>query len=89
MLFMVIEHFKPNALRQIGERFQTHGRLLPPDVIYHASWIDAAGERCFQVMEAPDAATLDTWISHWDDLAEFEVIPVQTSDDFWAEGELK
>jgi hypothetical protein len=63
--------------------------MLPPGVTYHASWIDAAGERCFQVMEAPDATALNAWISHWADLAEFEIIPVQTSGEFWASGELK
>jgi siroheme synthase len=30
-------------------------------------------------MEAPDRALLDRWIAQWDDLVEFEVVPVITS----------
>jgi hypothetical protein len=25
------------------------------------------------------------WAEHWDDLVDFELVPVQTSADFWAE----
>ena len=25
-----------------------------------------------------------TWASRWDDLADFEIVPVQTSQDYWA-----
>ena len=55
MLFMVIERFKHGNPRLIGERFQRKGRMLPEGVAYHASWVDPAGARCFQVMEAPHA----------------------------------
>jgi hypothetical protein len=89
MLFMVIEHFKAGAVQQIGERFQSCGRMLPPGVAYHASWVDAAGTRCFQVMESPDAELLDAWVSRWDDLIDFEIIPVLPSSDFWAQVDLK
>jgi hypothetical protein len=58
--------------------------MLPESVIYHASWIDAQSARCFQVMEAPDEESLKPWIDAWSDLVEFEVVPVQTSAEFWA-----
>lgn len=58
--------------------------MMPDGVVYHASWIDAAGARCFQVMEAPSREPLDIWASRWDDLVEFEIIPVQTSSEFWS-----
>jgi Protein of unknown function (DUF3303) len=83
MLFMIIEHFGANE-SAIRERFQTKGRMMPDGVAYHASWIDPRTSRCFQVMEAPDARLIDEWISHWSDLVKFEVIPVQTSTDYWA-----
>jgi Protein of unknown function (DUF3303) len=82
MLFMVIESFRDKA--RIGERFARHGRMLPEGVAYHASWVDTAGTRCFQVMEAPDRQALHGWISRWDDLVDFEIIPVLTSGDFWS-----
>jgi len=84
MLFLVIEHFRNGEPGPIGERFQRVGRMLPDGVVYHSSWVDAKGARCFQVMEAPDAELIRRWTRGWDDLVDFEVIPVQTSADFWA-----
>ena len=84
MLFMVIEQFKRSDAGPIGERYRDRGRMLPEGVTYHASWVDAARGRCFQVMEAQHSELLKTWISEWDDLIEFEIIPVVTSSDFWA-----
>jgi len=52
MLFMVIERFKHGDATLVGERFKGSGRMLPDDVVYHASWVDSAGTRCFQIMEA-------------------------------------
>ena len=81
---MVIETFIGGDAAPIGERFARQGRMLPESVSYEASWVDTAGERCFQVMQAPDRATLDVWIARWSDLVTFEVVPVLTSKDFWA-----
>ena len=58
--------------------------MLPEGVTYHASWIDPARSRCFQLMEAVNAELLGLWASHWEDLVDFEIIPVVTSSDFWA-----
>lgn len=84
MLFMVVEHFKDGDANRVGERFARHGRMLPEGVIYHASWVDAANARCFQVMEAPDWEALKAWTDEWDDLVDFEIVPVVTSQEFWA-----
>lgn len=84
MLFMVIERFRNGDPRPVGERFRQSGRMLPDGVIYHASWVDAQGARCYQVMEAPDANSLHVWVRRWEDLVEFEVVPVQNSSDYWA-----
>jgi len=83
MQFMVIEHFKNGDTAPIGKRFVDHGRLMPPSVEYVASWVDPIKLRCFQVMEAPDPSLLQQWIDNWKDLVDFEVIPVQTSAEFW------
>jgi len=85
MLFMVIERFKDGDEKRIGERFRNHGRMMPDDVRYHASWLDAQTMRCWQVMEAPSRAALDPWIEKWHDLMDFEVVAVETSAEFWAE----
>ncbi len=84
MLYMVIEHFRPGALDQIAERFARCGRMLPKGLLYHSSWVDPAGTRCFQVMETPEPELLGTWMGGWNDLVDFEVVPVLTSTDFWA-----
>jgi uncharacterized protein DUF3303 len=84
MLFMVIERFKQGESKPIGERFRSLGRMLPEGVVYRESWVDPAGMRCFQIMEAAHPGLLATWVSRWDDLVDFEIIPVLTSSEFWA-----
>lgn len=84
MLFMVIERYKDRNPRAVGERFNQRGRMLPGDVRYHASWLDFAGTRCFQVLESPNSELLELWMSRWSDLVDFEVVPVLSSADFWA-----
>ncbi|PYX33501.1 MAG: hypothetical protein DMG80_06070 [Acidobacteria bacterium] len=74
MLFMVT----------IGQRFRREGRMLPEGVIYQTSWIDPPNARCFQVMEAPSPASLNEWIRRWNDLVDFEIIPVVGSAEYWA-----
>jgi hypothetical protein len=87
MLFMVIERFKNGEAKPIGERFHRQGRMLPEGVSYHASWVDPANARCFQIMEAPRIELLNSWISRWEDLIDFEIAPVLTSGEFWAQYE--
>jgi hypothetical protein len=81
MLFMVIERFRDTLA--IGERFARQGRQLPDNVSYHASWIDPANERCFQLMEAPSLEDLEPWARAWADLMEFEIVAVVPSAEFW------
>jgi hypothetical protein len=80
---MVIEHFKNRDAKAIGERFQHEGRMLPPDVTYVMSWVDEKEMRCFQIMEAPTRESLNPWMARWNDLVEFEIVPVVTSSEFW------
>lgn len=83
MLYMVIEEFKKGKIEQLELRFKQRGRMLPDGVVYHASWIDARNLRCYQVMESPDRGLMKTWMSNWDDLVDFEIIPVVPSSQFW------
>jgi hypothetical protein len=88
MLFMVIERFRGDDPKPAGERFRRLGRMLPEGVTYQASWMDSTGARCFQLMEAPTAESLASWIGRWNDLVAFEVVPVLTSAEFWARRKL-
>ena len=84
MLFMVIERFRNGDHRPVGERFQRSGRMMPEGLVYHASWMESTGARCFQIMETEDPGLLDAWVSRWSDLVDFEIVPILTSADFWA-----
>jgi hypothetical protein len=84
MLFMVIEHFRNSDAKPIGERFKLSGRMMPEGLRYQASWVESPGSRCFQIMETDRPELLKTWMSHWDDLIDFEIAPVETSAEFWA-----
>lgn len=44
------------------------------------SWVTTDFECGFQVMDCDDRALLDEWMSHWNDIVEFEVIPILTSE---------
>jgi hypothetical protein len=54
---------------------------MPAGLTYVGSWITEDLTRCYQVMECADRALLDEWISHWEDVMRFEVVPVITSPD--------
>lgn len=77
-LYMVVEHFRGHE-REIYRRFRERGRQMPDGLTYVSSWVQADFARCFQLMETEDRALLDEWISHWKDLADFEVQAVVTS----------
>jgi hypothetical protein len=74
---MVIERYTSGP-EPVYKRGAECGRMLPEGLHYIDSWIvdDERVDRCFQLMETDDASLFDEWISHWSDLAEFEVIPV-------------
>ena len=65
------------------------GRMLAEGITYHASWVDSAGTRCFQVKETLHPDLLNTWVRRWEDLVDFEIVPVVTSADFWAKKHLE
>ena len=79
MLFMVIEHFRPGRAPEIYRRFRERGRMAPDALKYVSSWVDLKFERCFQLMEADSEQHFKEWTANWDDLADFEIVPVQTS----------
>ncbi len=76
---MVIEKFKNRDAKPIYRRFLDKGRMMPGGLIYKESWIEANFERCFQLLECDDISLLQEWILQWQDLAEFEIVPVAES----------
>jgi hypothetical protein len=65
----------------VYRRFRDRGRLMPEGIEYRGSWVTEDLRRCYQVMECDDVALLETWMANWNDVTDFEVIPVVTSAD--------
>lgn len=78
---MVIEQFGPGKAVEVYRRFHEYGRMMPDGVRYIASWVDLDFRRCFQVMDAENEALLKKWTDHWDDLVQFEIVPVRDSEE--------
>jgi hypothetical protein len=79
MLFMVVERFKNRDPKEVYRRFQERGRMMPEGLKYVDSWVEANFDRCFQLMECDDARLFQEWILNWNDVFEFEIIPVVSS----------
>jgi hypothetical protein len=79
MLFMVIERFKNRDARAVYNRFKDQGRMLPDGLRYVDSWVEANFDRCFQLMECDNPALFQQWVMHWQDLIEFELVPIVPS----------
>ena len=81
MLFMVIERFRNADALAVYRRFRDQGRMMPEGLTYVDSWIEPSFNRCFQLMECNDACLLQQWVLQWQDLMEFEIVPVVPSKD--------
>lgn len=79
MKYMVIEMFRAGSKEKVYARYEAKGRMLPDGLRYVDSWLVKDGTRCFQLMETDDLNLLNLWIKKWNDLVEFEIIPVLDS----------
>ena len=79
MLFMVIERFHNHNAGPVYRRLREQGRMLPDGLHYLGSWIETNFDRCFQLMECDDDRLFADWMAQWNDLMDFEVVPVATS----------
>jgi len=80
MQFMVIERFRNRDATAVYRGFHEQGRMMPEGLHYVASWIEPNFDRCFQIVECEGAQLLQGWIINWSDLADFEVVPVVSSE---------
>ncbi len=78
-LFMIVEHFRNADAKPVYRRFRERGRMAPEGLTYVSSWVDENLATCYQVMETGDRSLLDEWMRNWQDLVEFEVHRVMTS----------
>jgi hypothetical protein len=77
MLYMVVERFKD--AHAIYARFHEKGRMMPDGLEYISSWINVDLTVCYQLMQTEDVSLFPLWTENWQDLMEFEIIPVRTS----------
>jgi hypothetical protein len=63
----------------VYRRFREKGRMTPDGLKYIDSWVEANFGRCFQLMECDDVGLLQQWVARWQDLIEFEIVPVAQS----------
>ena len=52
---------------------------MPEGLNYMGSWIETNFDRCFQLMECDDERLFHDWMANWNDLMDFEIVPVTTS----------
>ena len=79
MLYMIIERFRNADPVPVYRRFRDRGRQAPDGLVYISSWVTTDLATCYQVMECDDPALLTEWTKHWDDVCDFEILPVVTS----------
>jgi hypothetical protein len=51
--------------------------MLPDGLVYIDSWLEANGDRCFQLMETNDPALFERWMDCWKDLVRFEIVGLE------------
>jgi hypothetical protein len=82
MLFMVVERLGGrDGAAAVYRRYRERGRMTPDGLTYVASWVEPNFDRCFQLMECDDPSLLSEWTARWQDLVDFEIIRVLTSDE--------
>ncbi|MGH9943090.1 MAG: DUF3303 domain-containing protein [Pyrinomonadaceae bacterium] len=81
MLFMVIERFKNGDAAAVYRRYREQGRMMPEGLKYVVSWVEPNFDRCFQLMECDDPRLFQQWTVYWQDLVDFEIVPVVTSEE--------
>ena len=74
--YMVIERFKPGCMEAVYERLSGQGRMLPSGLHYVNSWVNKDLGICYQLMETADFQLFSIWAGHWNDLVEFDIVPV-------------
>jgi hypothetical protein len=79
MLYMVIERFKEGAAPDVYRRARDRGRMLPEGLEYVSSWIDLDFTTCYQLMRTDDVSLFAAWVEAWEDLVDFEIVPVRSS----------
>ena len=74
--YMIVEHFRDRTGDAVYKRYREKGRMMPAGLEYIDSWVRMDRGLCYQLMECADPNLLNEWMANWEDLMEFEVVPV-------------
>jgi Protein of unknown function (DUF3303) len=78
-LYLIIETFRNGDPGPVYRRFKERGRMAPAGLDYVSSWVTEDLKHCYQIMETSERTLLDEWMRNWNDLVDFEVHPVISS----------
>jgi len=81
MKYMIIEKFRNGDAKRVYQRYFEKGRMAPDGLTYIESWVDEEMKMCFQIMECQDPRMINDWIENWQDIVDFEIVPVITSEE--------
>jgi hypothetical protein len=81
MKYMIIEKFRDGDAKRVYQRYFEKGRMAPDGLVYIESWVDEEMTMCFQIMECLDPEIIYDWIKNWQDIVDFEIVPVITSEE--------
>lgn len=81
VLYMVVERFNHGNPKPVYRRLEDEGRLMPAGLDYRGSWVTRSMDRCYQLVECEDPDLLEKWAAEWEDLVEFEFVPVVTGEE--------
>jgi Protein of unknown function (DUF3303) len=74
--YMVVEQFGEGRAGDVYRRFAEKGRMLPEGLHHIDSWVAADLCTCYQLMETDEFGLFAQWTRHWEDLVEFEIVPI-------------
>ena len=76
MLFMVVERFRNRDGKAVYREAARRWPGFADGLTFVASYVSADLGCCFQFMETDDVTLFQRWIADWQDVVEFEVVPV-------------
>ena len=77
MKLMIVGSWNKTEIQEIGSRFASGDYSNPPEpCALITRWHDPSSKLFWLVVETPDAATIQEWMSRWTDIIEWETFAV-------------
>jgi hypothetical protein len=77
MKLMIVGNWEKTSIQEIGSRFARGEHSNPPEPCnLLARWHDPSSKLFWLVVEVPDAATIQEWMSRWTDIIDWETFVV-------------